>query len=356
MWRVGNESSLTLKCKDGRASINFHCNLGRPDQAHTQDGRQRHQKVKKKSASRVLKNNARAARHQAATRPFLPPAQPGIVTSPVPVTPSRTVTSLALAQTLPLPTTSLPPAPVINRDLEMWRDIRLCSVGLPHSCQEFYATATEEELETLQRWSDLCEEQAGGAKRRPDLNHLLSGRFYPPSFWCSALQKIRPEYSTPARLVRQDEFRAEIGTRTDDYSESPHPAVNRADDDISRPPSSPLSSPREETGRQGDNETYYSSDSSSESESGDFSEDLPDGLDLQRWRAIQLCTLCRCCVHSCWKYWNTYTEKEHKLLLRWEERCMNQLQAGEKIRPDAEDDNGHYPSAFLCSLLREIRE
>ena len=73
VWRVGNESSLTLKCKDGRASINFHCNLGRPDQAHTQDGRQRHQKVKKKSASRVLKNNARAARHQAATRSFLPP-------------------------------------------------------------------------------------------------------------------------------------------------------------------------------------------------------------------------------------------------------------------------------------------
>ena len=94
VWRVGNESSLILKCKDGRASINFHCNLGRPDQAHTQDGRQRHQKVKKKkSASRVLKNNARAARHQAASRPSLPvfPTQPGTATSPVPVT-SRTVT------------------------------------------------------------------------------------------------------------------------------------------------------------------------------------------------------------------------------------------------------------------------
>ena len=104
----------------------------------------------------------------------------------------------------------------------MWREIRLCSVGLPHSCQEFYATATEEELETLQRWSDLCEEQAGGAKRRPDLNHLLVERSYPTSFWCSALQKIRPDYTTPARLVRQDEFRVEIEIQTDEYSESPH--------------------------------------------------------------------------------------------------------------------------------------
>ena len=94
VWRIGNESSLALECKDGRASINFHCNLGRPDQAHIQDGRQGHKKKKKKSANRVLKNNARAARYQALSRSsppvspeqyfiFAPPAPPGTVNSPV---------------------------------------------------------------------------------------------------------------------------------------------------------------------------------------------------------------------------------------------------------------------------------
>ena len=82
VWRIGHESSLTLECKDGKANINFQCNLGRPDHAHIQDGRPK----KKKSATRILKNNARAARHQAATRP--PPPPPRTVTSP-PLTPSQ---------------------------------------------------------------------------------------------------------------------------------------------------------------------------------------------------------------------------------------------------------------------------
>ena len=82
VWRIGHESSLTLECKDGKANINFQCNLGRPDHAHIQDGRPK----KKKSATRILKNNARAARHQAATRP--PPPPPRTVTSP-PLTPPQ---------------------------------------------------------------------------------------------------------------------------------------------------------------------------------------------------------------------------------------------------------------------------
>ena len=50
----------TVYCKDGQANINFKCKLGGPEQAHIQDGRQHHKK--KKSATRVLKTNARAAR------------------------------------------------------------------------------------------------------------------------------------------------------------------------------------------------------------------------------------------------------------------------------------------------------
>ena len=83
VWRTGNESSLTLDSKDGGANISFKCNLGRPDQPHFQQfqhGRC-HVRKKKKSVSRILKNNARAARHQAASRPpppvppELPPAE-----------------------------------------------------------------------------------------------------------------------------------------------------------------------------------------------------------------------------------------------------------------------------------------
>ena len=97
---------------------------------------------------------------------------------------------------------------------------------------------------------------------------------------------------TPARLVRQDEFREETGARTDDndYSEPPHPEVTREDDDVSRPPSSPPSSPGEEAGRQEDDESDPSLDSSLVLESEDSSEDLPD---LQRLNAVQICTALR---------------------------------------------------------------
>ena len=132
----------------------------------------------------------------------------------------------------------------------MWREVQLCRAGPPHDCYEFYGTATEYELDVIEKWSDLSKEQAGGARRRPDLQPFLSGEpddkegSYPPSFWCSVLQKIRPGFSTPARLIRQEEFREEFREKTqnDDYSEPPHPEVSRADNDISRPPSSPLSS------------------------------------------------------------------------------------------------------------------
>merc|ERR550532_2039951 len=80
VWRTGNESSLTLDCNDGGASISFKCNLGRPDQPHFQHfqhGRhQRHVKKKKKSANRILKDNTRAARHQAASRTVTSPVHP----------------------------------------------------------------------------------------------------------------------------------------------------------------------------------------------------------------------------------------------------------------------------------------
>ena len=58
-----------------------------------------------------------------------------------------------------------------------------------HSCED-NRTVTDEELRVLQTWSDLSEEQAGGEKRRRDLQCGENGK-YPPPFYCSLLQKIR---------------------------------------------------------------------------------------------------------------------------------------------------------------------
>ena len=241
----------------------------------------------------------------------------------------------------------------------MWREIQLCSAGPPHDCEEFYNTATEEELDIIEKWSNLSTEQADGTRRRPDLKPFLSGQpgdkegFYPPSFWCSALQKIRPDYSTPARLVRQDAFREENGTQSDGYSEPPHPEVIRAEDDISHPPSSSPPSLGEEPGRPGESDSC--SDSSTESRSEDLEEDLPDGFDLPRFRAVQPCNDGP--PHSCKEYCNTYTQEEIRQIVMWEEHCSGQLPAGEQSRPDIEDDKSGkvLPTSLACSLLREIR-
>ena len=109
--------------------------------------------------------------------------------------------------------------------------------------------------------------------------------------------------------------------------------------------SSPPPSLGKKAGRQEDDESDSCEDSS---------EDLPEGLDLQRYRGLQLCTLGA--QHSCEDYWNTNTEEELGLLWRWGRQCKNQLQAGERRRPDIElDEDGDYPFSFLCSLLREVK-
>ena len=156
------------------------------------------------------------------------------------------------------------------------------------------------------------------------------------------------------RLLRQEEFREVTGTQTEEYSEPPHPEVSRADDDISCPPSPAPSSPGEEPGRQEDDEPDSSQDLSEDS-SEDCSDDLLDELDLQRWRAIQLCTLGP--PHSCEEYWDTITDEEFNLYILWWDQSMDQLPAGERSRrPDIEkDENKQYPSSFNCPLLREIR-
>ena len=105
LWRSGNEASFKVDCKDGKASLSFSCNLGNPDH-HIQHGRSR----KKKSVTRVLRNNARAAAFQAARTVSSPAPQPQppphrTVTSPSPSPPAlvRDVTSLTVTPSVGYP-------------------------------------------------------------------------------------------------------------------------------------------------------------------------------------------------------------------------------------------------------------
>ena len=237
LWGSGKDATINIKCTEGQAKLSMECNLGNPGDQHVQvpvKVKSSKKSKKSKSASRTARNNARAARHQAAAGPPPPPPPttttlPRTVTSlaPAPTPPARPATSPALSVTERPVTThqaissllsSSSEEPVnasqVITDLELWREIQLCSARPPHSCEEFYRTATEEEIEVLQRWNTLSLEQARGTRRRPDLKqHLSEEGFYPLSFYCSALRKIRPEslriesgdtQDKTERTVRQD--------------------------------------------------------------------------------------------------------------------------------------------------------
>ena len=83
LWKSGKESTMSLKCEDGKATINFKCSLGHPDQPHVhiKDGRGK-RKIRVKSEIRKTRDNARTAAFQAAmasspaapTRPSEPSA------------------------------------------------------------------------------------------------------------------------------------------------------------------------------------------------------------------------------------------------------------------------------------------
>ena len=152
-------------------------------------------------------------------------------------------------------------------------------------------------------------------------------------------------------LHRQEEFREVNGSQNDDYSEPPHPEVSRVDDDIFCPPSPAPSSPGEEPGRQEDDVSDSSPDLSEDS--SEESEDLLDGLDLPRLRAVQPCTTGPLC---CDEYLSTLTQEEWRQLERWEDHCQDQLMAGEELRPDLErEEDGIYPLSLTCSMLKTIR-
>ena len=89
LWKSGKESTMSLKCEDGKATINFKCSLGHPDQPHVhiKDGRGK-RKIRVKSDIRKARDNARTAAFQA-TMASPPADSPRLSAS---LTPTRTAT------------------------------------------------------------------------------------------------------------------------------------------------------------------------------------------------------------------------------------------------------------------------
>ena len=228
-WSSKHEATLSIQCKQGRASLNFTCSLGEPDQQHV-EVKKVFKRKKKKSPSQINRDNSRAAARRA-----------------------REETGQ------PIPPNSHSSSP--EREPEKNNQDRS-----PPS-----ASAGQEDYPMDSAWqpSELDDTRAAEYATVP----LSPG----------SPERETLSFDTPARLVRQDEFREESVAWTNDYSEPPHPEVTRADVDISRHPTSPLSSPREEAGRPEDSKSNHSSDSSklnsSENFSGDSSGDEQENRD-----------------------------------------------------------------------------
>ena len=166
----------------------------------------------------------------------------------------------------------------------------------------------------------------------------------PAEFWQQQLQM----------QIQYDALKEDNKVRHEKMSEDDRPETLRSgggdSHDISSPPSPPLPSLREEPGRQ-EEEAVPRSNSSCESIISET--DHPDGLDLERYQAVQPCTVGL--PHSCEDYWSTRTDEEFRQLLKWVKRVFQ----GEDLRPDVkisvENRDGSFHMGFACSLLREMR-
>ena len=294
VWRSGEESALSLQCKEGKAVLNLQVSLGSPDKSHFRHDDPRHGQPRKKSERRRKKDNARAAAYRAAKAnpavPAGPPAPPADL-PPVSTSPVRPDNSPALRpshSTRPLPTfqavTSQDPSPEIITKSGKRRKV----------------------------WEPS------------DLDSTLAGQR-------ETLPLSPADQRHPRHLFSPGEQRE--GPRSQDsFSESPHPAVTRES------PDPHLSSPRQipEDSEALPTELVH----------------LPNGTDLQRMQKLELCS--RVPPHSCREYWSTLTDEEDKQLDKWLDQCNEQTQGDP--RPDIEaDEEGYLPISFSCSMLRDLR-
>jgi len=126
LWKSGKDGSINVECKNGKASLNFSCSLGCPDTPHVKINQQQQNRIKRKSATRRSRDNARAAVYQARVRPARSPRSSGgtsLSSNPSPPRggdiwkPSDLESTMA-GQTLPIsPHDHHHPQPHFNEDL-----------------------------------------------------------------------------------------------------------------------------------------------------------------------------------------------------------------------------------------------
>ena len=102
IWTLGGSASLSLTTKDGQATVEFNCTLGKPDAPHSLPvslpSSPPRRQPRYRGPAEKEKNRQRAARHQAA-RAMASPASPSSATGPVtPPSPSSTASEFVQDQ------------------------------------------------------------------------------------------------------------------------------------------------------------------------------------------------------------------------------------------------------------------
>ena len=60
-WKAKQEATINIKCKEGRAMLNFSCSLGEPEQPHVAEGNLHKKRKARKTKSQIRRDAARAA-------------------------------------------------------------------------------------------------------------------------------------------------------------------------------------------------------------------------------------------------------------------------------------------------------
>ena len=207
LWRSGLEASVKIKCKEGKASLNMSCLLGHPEDHHVESRKRR-----RKSVTKVSRKIARAAHYQAAFE--RPPSTPRPDTSqapPAPANPVLTPSRSDICQPSDLesrrtgeggavslsphyqeeytecPSSSALSSPRAKRggghgvgvELQRFQAVQPCTVGPPHSCEDYLSNCTEAEDQQIDQWIDQSIDQSG--YMHPDFDPFL----------CSLLRELR---------------------------------------------------------------------------------------------------------------------------------------------------------------------
>ena len=109
-------------------------------------------------------------------------------------------------------------------DLQTFQTVQQCTAGLPHSCEVYWSTISEEERKQLCKWFRKCEAQLQGEKPRPDIEREEDGS-YNLQHSCSFLKELR-KVSAKQRPVASPPACLQAATQEDQDQRRPPKEIN----------------------------------------------------------------------------------------------------------------------------------